>query len=62
MVAGGYSNEFESTVTADFYPWIARFKTKKSSTDPVMDQGFLVKGLPNYQAVSASFAKGYYNA
>jgi hypothetical protein len=48
LLAGGYSNEFESALTADFYPWIARFKISRTSTDPVMDKGYLVKGLPNY--------------
>ncbi len=37
FVAGGYSNEFESTITADFYPWIARFLWYRSSIDPVMN-------------------------
>ena len=47
LLAGGYSNELDSSLTTDFFPWIARFRIARTSADPVLDFGVLVKSLPN---------------
>lgn len=55
LIAAGYSNEFENTVTTSVYPWVARFPISRTSANPVMDWGVLVQGLPDYQVVSITY-------